>query len=108
MSSERDLGRLEAGLSNIEKLMDRAEQSRKQLYDKVDAVDTKVTLMEHQITQLSMGLNEIRPTVAEYVKMKEQVRGAGALGRGLWLIGGFILGIALWVYQNVEYFFPRR
>jgi septal ring factor EnvC (AmiA/AmiB activator) len=107
VANERDLGRLEEGLRNIEKAMDRADQSRKQLYEKIDNIDTKVTLLEQQVGALSTGLNEVKPTVAEYLRAKEQVRGAGALGRALWLTGGFVLAGALWLYQNFTWLFNR-
>lgn len=107
VANERDLGRLEEGLRNIEKAMDRAEQSRGQLYNKIDTIDTKMTLVEAQVQSLTATLNGIKPTVDEYVKTKEQVKGAGALGRALWLIGGLLLAGAVWLYQNLGALLPR-
>ena len=99
--SERDLGRLEEGLRNIEKAIERSDASRKQLYDKIDGVDTKVTQMEMSIQHVTKELNEMKPTVAEYMSVKHKVAGAGWLGKMLWAAGGIILTAALWLYQNL-------
>lgn len=98
--SERDLGRLEEGLRNIEKAIERSDVSRKQLYEKIDGVDTKVTQMEVTLKHVTKELNEMKPTVAEYMAVKHKVAGAGWLGRALWAAGGVVLAAALWVYQN--------
>lgn len=101
--SERDLGRLEEGLRNIEKLIDKAEVSRRQMYEKLDGMDTKITTIEHQVDQARRELNEMKPAIAEHNAMKQRVAGAGWLGRVLWTLGGLILGGAFWLYQNFPF-----
>lgn len=99
--SERDLGRLEEGLRNIEKSIERSDVSRKQLYDKLDGMDTKVTELSMAVKQVTKELNELKPTVAEYTATQYKVEGAGWLGKALWAIGGVVLAVALWLYQNL-------
>lgn len=99
--SERDLGRLEEGLRNIEKAIERSDVSRKQLYDKIDGMDTKVTELSMTVNQVTKELNELKPTVAEYAAVKNKVAGAGWLGKVLWAAGGVLLTAALWLWQNL-------
>lgn len=72
--------------------MDEAKVSRKETYNKIDTINSNVGLIDHRLQTLEEKFNEASPTLKEFIAMKHQVQGAGALGKVLWIIGGALVG----------------
>lgn len=68
--------------------------SRQRMYDKLENTDNNIEKLAVRVDALERSLTSISPTVTEFLAYKEQVRGAGKLGRFLWTLGGFILTAA--------------
>jgi len=94
------IGKLDA----IEQKLSDAEKSRGKMYDKIEATNgkiddtnSKVDKLTWRLDALEATMNKQAPTIAEFLTYKEQVRGAGKLGRILWIVGGILLGWASYV-----------
>jgi len=70
-------------------------ESRRRTYEKLDSTNASITALDNRVDGLEKSINTMSPTVAEFLEYKSQVRGAGRLGKGLWWLGGFILGAAV-------------
>lgn len=95
---------LDVGLARVEEIlkavqggMDRAEKSRKEMYQSVNGIELKLISVEHRITSLEKSFNDVSPTIAEFVVIKNRVQGAGNLGKYLWIFGGVLLSATAWV-----------
>jgi len=98
---EREMGQVLARLDGINQKLADAEQSRGRMYEKIDATNDKIELTNSKVDKLGWRLDALEqtmnnqaPTIAEFLTYKEQVRGAGRLGKFLWAMGGIILGAA--------------
>lgn len=105
---EREFGVM---LQKIEDLRDDLAQdreARKALYSRVETTNVSVEKLTWRIDALEKTMNSQAPTIAEFLTYKEQVRGAGKLGRVLWMLGGIILsaaaGLVAWVMWAVGLF----
>lgn len=68
--------------------------SRERIYSKLEQSEGKIDKIENRVEKLEHAITSMSPTVAEFINYKAQVVGARRLGRLLWIVGGFILGIA--------------
>lgn len=91
---EREVGMILTKLQNLEEDMQEAKQSRKLVYEKIEATNTEVHKLAWRMDALEATMNKHAPTIAEFLTYKEQVRGAGKLGKLLWFIGGIVLSAA--------------
>lgn len=91
---EREMGMILAKLQNLEEDMQEAKVSRKAVYEKIEATNTEVHKLAWRMDALERTLNSHAPTIAEFLAYKDQVRGAGKLGKLLWFIGGIVLSAA--------------
>lgn len=98
-------------LTAIEQKLSDAEKSRGKMYEKIDATNDKIDATNAKVDKLTWRLdalegtmNKQAPTIAEFLTYKEQVKGAGRLGKFLWAAGGIILGwaVALVGWLNVK------
>jgi len=105
---EREFGVM---LQKIEDLRDDLAQdreARKQLYGRVETTNLNVEKLTWRIDALEKTMSSQAPTIAEFLTYKEQVRGAGKLGKALWMLGGIILsaaaGVVAWITWAVGLF----
>lgn len=104
MSDAIGIAKLETHMELLLKGQDRADQSRKELYQTVNHIDKKVDSLDYRMTSLENEFKEAKPTIAEFVATKNKVAGAGMLGKWLWAFGGFVLGAAAWLTGAIEAF----
>lgn len=91
---EREIGVM---LEKIDRLSDdlaEDRKARKALYERIETTNLSVEKLKWEVEALKNTLNSQAPTIAEFLTYKEQVRGAGKLGRFLWVAGGVLLGWA--------------
>lgn len=94
---ERELGKILGKLEGIEGDLQDAKAARKLVYERLEVTDSKVDRLSWRMDALEKNLNQMSPTVAEFLTYKEQVRGAGRLGKLLWFVGGLVLSAAVTV-----------
>lgn len=102
MSTELGLAKLETKMEMILHGQDRAEQSRKELHQSVNALDKKVDGLEFRMQAMETSFKEARPTIDDFIATKHKVQGAGQLGKFLWTIGGLLLGAAAWATGIIQ------
>ena len=57
----------------------------------------KLVSIEHRLVAVEKSVSDAAPTLEDYTLTKAKIEGARAMGRILWLIGGVLLTIALWI-----------
>lgn len=80
----------------------RASESRRGMYQRQETHERELLKINHRLENVEKAVNEAAPTLEDYVAKKAQVEGAGKLGRALWVTGGFLLAIAVWVVGQKE------
>lgn len=86
---------------------ERASESRARTYGKLEDMSRDLGDLSHRMVAMESFVEGAKPTMAKAIKMEQQARGAGALGRYLIRAGGWVLGAAVWLYlardQIVEF-----
>lgn len=72
-----------------------SSDSRRRMCERQDQIAQSLAAMGNRVDGLEKSVNSMSPTVAEYLEVKSQVRGAGRLGKLLWFLGGLILSAAV-------------
>jgi len=98
----RELGALSKGLKNIEEVLERADSSRKLMWDKLSSMDVTMAELRYQQKATADLVQTLKPHVDEFVAYKTNVQGAGKLGRWLWIIGGYLLALAAWFADTIR------
>jgi hypothetical protein len=70
-------------------------ESRGKVYGRLEGMSKQMTDVEGRVVTLEAHITSMSPTVEEFVTYKERVRGAGVLGRLLWMVGGVLLTSAV-------------
>ncbi len=97
-NTEAQVARLDERLNSIERLlvslsdeMKSASDSRKKVYEAQEATARDLIRISHRLENVENEVRAIRPTSDEYLRMRDQVSGAGTLGTWLWKIGWWLL-----------------
>lgn len=77
MSDQRAIGRLEGKIDLMLAEQEKAALSRRQTYEKLEALDRKITTTEEKVEQIETRLKSVEEPVAEFSKWRE--RGVGAV-----------------------------
>lgn len=85
------LNRLDGLDRKVDDFRKSSEESRGRLHDKVNATNIQIAGLTARVEIAEKAITGMSPTISEFLTYKEQVRGAGKLGRGLWWLGGVIL-----------------
>jgi hypothetical protein len=95
MSDSAMIGELKGKIDMIVASMQDASESRRRTHEKMDALGTELHSVRSEVRDLAERVTTIEPTWKDYLRKQDQVRGAGALGRALWRIGGWLLAAAV-------------
>ena len=71
-----------------------AAESRKKVYERQEKTARDIMMMNHRLDQVEKGIEALKPTSAEYERVRDRVVFAGRLGRVLWSIGKGLLAAA--------------
>ena len=91
-SVEVQLARLDERWSVIQQEMELARGGRKNQYDVIEALRLSMQTIDNRLVNVEKSIATSQPTIEEFITIKHKVVGAGALGKWLWVIGGFLLG----------------
>lgn len=69
-------------------------ESRSRVYEKLEKQGQDLGLISSRVETLEKSINDMSPTVAEFVSYKTNVKVAGSLGQFLWKFGGWVLATA--------------
>lgn len=70
-------------------------ESRRRIYEKLEYQSSLLTTLDGRVQKVEKAVEGAAPTLAEFNSYKDQVRGAGRLGKFLWGVGGFVLAGAV-------------
>jgi hypothetical protein len=71
-----------------------AREDRKQQFTAIDDIRGSVLKLDHRMTSVEEALTTIRPTIDEFIQIKNKVLGAGRLGKWLWILLIGLIGLA--------------
>ncbi|WP_180901931.1 hypothetical protein [Martelella soudanensis] len=80
----------------------RASESRRGMHQRQETHERELLRINHRLENVEKAVNDAAPTLEDYALKKAQVEGAGRLGRMLWVAGGFLLAIAVWLVGQKE------
>ena len=98
-SVEVRVARLEEQLKFLVDEAKEAKINRKGQYESIEALRRAMTTMAGEVGEVKNKLAGQAPTIEEFITIKHKVVGAGKLGRGLWTVGAFLIGV---VYSSRE------
>lgn len=84
---------------------DNASESRRRVYEQLEDVKKgqgeqtqRLEAASTRLEAVEKSMEDAAPTLAEYRAYKQRVKGAGMLGRSLWIVGGAVLTCAGAIY----------
>lgn len=78
-STERTLGLILGKLEAVDKTLEKSDESRKKLYDKIDQLADKINATDDAVQDIGKRLKNVEPTIADINKWRER-------GIGAWLL----------------------
>lgn len=91
------MARMQEQLRYLVDSTNEAKESRKGQYEKMEEHSGKLEEMNGRLKVVENALKDVEPTLAEFIVIKHQIKGAGIAGRWLWAIGGFLIASAAWL-----------
>lgn len=73
----------------------------RRVYEKIDTTNHEVSAVGHEVTTLAGRVARLEATteaqgvsIGEFLTYRDRARVAGSLGKGLWVVGGWLLAAA--------------
>lgn len=76
-----------------------AKINRKGQYESIEYLRQAMSTMAGEVTEVKSKLAGQAPTIEEFITIKQKVVGAGKMGKVIWVIGAFMIGV---VYSSRE------
>lgn len=83
--------------------MDSANDSRKELHHEQGSLRRGIDDLGRELRGLKSAVEQIRPTTDEYLRIREQVTGAGKLGAAAWRVGKWVIAATGWLAAVYAY-----
>lgn len=104
-SIDARLARLDERLRNFLDVQERANDLQEQQLIKINQ---SVMETSNRLTKVENTISNAGPALAEYTAIKNQVIGAGRMGKWIWVTAGFVIGMVVslkevfisWFSQN--------
>ena len=106
-SIDLKLGVVIGKLDGIEGRLDKQDESRAVLHRRMDEVILHQTRLEADMTSLKGKVDGMEEVTGQVKTLTNKAQGAGMMGRGLLITGGWILGAASWIYGAYLWFMGR-
>ncbi len=89
-------------LDHIETRMDAgdlaASDSRRRMHERQESQGILLIKIDSRVAAVEKAVDSAAPTLKEYAEVKAKISGAGMLGRRLWKIGAWLIGVAAILY----------
>jgi len=92
---EAAIASIAAKVDNIQITLARADESRRVVYERLEAIGLYEQALSTRIDSLEKEIAKMAPVLSDYLQKMAQVKGAGMLGRMLWMLGGILLSAAV-------------
>lgn len=93
--------------STISSDLKEAKQSRKDQYDSTEALRGQISKMDSRVANVEQSLAAAKPTIDEFISVKNKVIGAGVAGKWLWAICGALIGVIAASREAVFHYFSK-
>ena len=93
-ATEIQMARMQEQMKILVEATNEARQTRKETYQKLELISSDMSEMKNRLNSVESTIAGHSPTIAEFIKVKQQVEGAGKAGKWLWAIGGILIGAA--------------
>lgn len=103
-----ELALLRQSVENIEKNLETASRSRVEIHDKLEKLGQEMITANNNIKIASIQIEEMKPTVADYKKLRDNINGGvvvvGGIGAVIFTAIGFIFrDIWGWAVAHVKF-----
>ena len=95
------VARIEVQLEMILAALTDAKAGRQRVYERVEEMHSTVHSLDNRTKALEDGFAKNAPTIEEFVKIKQQVIGAGRAGRIIWTVGALIIGAVYSIREHI-------
>lgn len=82
-----------------------AKDHRSAVYKKLEEQELALAQVDARVQRLETAVHVMEPAISEVNEWRSRARAAGWLGRGLWVIGGFVLAAAAWLTAHLKGWF---
>lgn len=103
-SIDARLARLDERLRNFLDVQERANDLQEQ---QLININKAVKETSDRLTKVENTIANAGPALAEYTAIKNQVIGAGRLGKWIWVASGFIIGLVVSMKEVLISWFSR-
>jgi len=77
---QRSIGRIEGQLESLVKavsaMSERSDNSRSKIYEKIETIDSKLTVAVNTVDDLDIRMSKVEPVIADVSKWRERAIGA--------------------------------
>jgi len=87
------VARLEEKMNFLVDEAKEAKAARKMQYTTNEDNKAKMTEIGNSLSAVETKLAGQAPTIEEFITIKHKVVGAGKMGKGVWAVGAFIIGV---------------
>ena len=91
-TNDIQLARLDERLKILIEQMSADKEEKSAILKWMQDTDTKLQKITNELENLKQTFSTAEPTISSFVKINNQVEGAGKLGKYLWLALGVLLG----------------
>jgi len=84
-----------------------AKESRKSQYESTEALRGQISKMDGRVANVEQSLAAAKPTIDEFISVKNKVIGAGAIGKWLWVACGVLIGVIASSREAVFHYFSK-
>ena len=100
-STDIQLARMDERMKMI---LDKMEENHESLVRSrawMQQVDRQLDTISSRVTGVEASLAKASPTIEDYLVFKNKVIGAGAMGRWLWVLVGFLLSLIITARHDI-------
>lgn len=99
---QRSIGRIEGKLESLVEALSRADASRSKMYEKIEAVDGKITSALNSVDDLDIRITKIEPVISDVSKWRERAIGARmTVTIFVASVGGGVVFALQWLYTHL-------
>lgn len=92
-STEVQMARLEERLKVILERLDEARNDQQASQENIGLITQTLQSISSRVENVESSLATAKPTIEEFITIKQRVVGAGMMGKWIWAIAGALIGM---------------
>ena len=96
-SLRSEIGKVRSEINEVR--VDGSERGRR-LWEQTNSHGELLIRLDERTKKVEDQVADSKPTISDYLTWKSRADAAGWLGKRLWIIGGSLTGVAIWIYSS--------